>query len=98
MKKRFSIKQHKTEEHKGQLSPVTFRLPRTGTTDPYFGVPRTFWNQRVLPNALNNFRPPIKSIVVKTTGTTRGIRLIVFDSAKAYFDALATAQTAEVSS
>lgn len=75
-----------------QPSPVTLRLPRVGTVDPFFGCARTFWNQRVLPTAENNFKPPIRSIVVKQSGAKRGIRLIVFESAKSYFLALAENQ------
>ena len=74
------------------VPPVTFRLPKGGTNDPFFGCARTFWNQRVLPAEANNFAPPVKSIVIKQPGTKRGIRLIVYESAKAYFDALAAAQ------
>ena len=76
--------------------PVTFRLPRVGTTDPFFGCARTFWNARVLPNASNNFKPPVRSIVVSQPGAKRGIRLIRFDSATAYFDALAASQSGEM--
>jgi len=97
MKKRFSIREH--ESASTTAAPITFRLPKTGTNDPYFGVPRTFWNQRVLPNKFNKGKPPIKSFVVKTTGSKRGIRLILFESAKRYFQALAAQQaTVEVTS
>jgi hypothetical protein len=63
-----------------------------GTQDPYFGAARTFWNARILPNADNNFKPPVRSIVVKEPGSKRGCRFILFESAKAYFDALANNQ------
>lgn len=74
------------------VPPVTFRLPRVGTNDPFFGCARTFWNARVLPNSGNNFKPPVKSIVVSQPGAKRGIRLIMFESARAYFNALAEVQ------
>src|SRR5262245_2151960 len=74
------------------VQPYTFRLPRNGQTDPYFGGSRTFWNQRVLPNKSNGGRPPVKSIVEKQPGSKRGIRFILFESAKSYFKRLAENQ------
>lgn len=47
----------------------------------------------MLPNADNNFKPPIRSIAIKERGAKRGCRFILFDSAKAYFETLA--QTGE---
>ena len=73
--------------------PVTLRLPKNGETDPWFGWSRTFWNQKILPCDANNQKPPIKSIVVKQPGTKRGIRLILFDSARRYVEDLAREQT-----
>ena len=73
-----------------KLSPVTFRIPGPGCADPFFGCKRTFWKQQVLPNAQNNFKPPIRSILIKQPGAKRGIRLILFESARAFFDALAS--------
>jgi hypothetical protein len=69
--------------------PVCFRLPKSPALDPHFGGSRSFWNGLVLPNAKNNFKPPVRSIVIAQPGAKRGIRFIVFDSAKAYFAALA---------
>ena len=76
--------------------PITFRLPRVGTTDPFFGCARTFWNARVLPNAGNNFKPPIRSVVVAQPGAKRGVRLIVFASARSYVEELAASQAGEL--
>jgi hypothetical protein len=77
------------------VQPQTFRLPKAGTVDPFFGGARTFWILRTLPSAYNNFKPPVKSIVVKEPGTKRGCRFIVFESAKAYFDTLLANQETE---
>ena len=76
------------------LKPVTFRLPKTGTVDSYFGGARPFWNDRILPSAKNNFKPEVRSISVKQPGAKRGIRFILFESAKQYFDTLAENQAA----
>jgi hypothetical protein len=82
----------KTATKASMPSPITFRLPQAGELDHYFGGTRTFWNERVLPNEENNFKPPVKSVVVKQPGAKRGMRFIVFESAKAYFDALIAKQ------
>jgi hypothetical protein len=68
--------------------PRYFRLPSPGQTDRFFDANRSFWNERVLPTPRNEFKPPVRSIVSKQKGATRGIRFIVFESAKSYFDAL----------
>ena len=69
-------------------SPVTFRSPDPGTTDPHWGCSRSWWNSKILPCASNGFKPPIRSIVDKKPAAVRGIRLIIFASAKAYFERL----------
>lgn len=77
-------------------TPFSFRLPRNGTVDPYFGCARTCWNELILPSPRNNFCPPVKSIKKAEPGAKRGIRLILFDSAKKYFETLAESQAMEV--
>jgi len=69
------------------IAPITFRLPKVGQLDPYFGGTRTFWNERVLPTERNNFNPPVKSRVIKQPGAKTGIRFIDFASALAWFEA-----------
>lgn len=69
------------------LAPVSFRLPRPGETDPYFGVRRGFWFELILPNSKNNFTPAVKSKLIKKPGAKRGVRLIDFSSARAWFEA-----------
>jgi hypothetical protein len=74
--------------------PVTIRLPKNGETDPWFGWTRTSWNQKILECAANEGKPPIKSIVEKKRpGAKRGVRLILFDSARRYVERLAREQT-----
>lgn len=79
--------------------PVTFRMPRRGERDPYFGMTLTWWNQMVLPNKANAGKPPIKSLSLKAPcpypgSRPRGrfIRCILFESAKAYFEKLESDQ------
>jgi hypothetical protein len=74
--------------------PITIRLPKNGETDPWFGWTRTSWNQKILECAANKGKPPIKSIVEKKRpGAKRGVRLILFDSARRYVERLAREQT-----
>lgn len=71
-----------------------FRLPRQGEVDPWWAGNRSFWNQRVLPTARNNFKPEVKSLVVKQAGRKRGVRFVIFSSAVSYFDKLRNEQEA----
>ncbi len=82
-------------EAKQVLQPFCFRLPKSGTTDAYFGATRSFWNDLVLPTQANGFRPQVKSVVRKQAGTRRGIRFILFESARDYFLRLAAEQSTE---
>lgn len=82
------------QQHPGD-APFSFRLPKAGAVDPFFGGARTFWNQNVLPSPTNGFKPPVKSIVRRQPGAKRGIRFILYESARAYFEGLAWEQCAE---
>jgi hypothetical protein len=77
------------------LRPFCFRLPKPGTVDPYFGGARTFWNQQVLPSEANGYRPIVKSIVMRQPGAKRGIRFILYDSAREFFLKLAQEQNVD---
>jgi hypothetical protein len=77
-----------------QSVPYSFRLPKPGAVDPYFGAARTFWNQRILATRENGFRPPIRSISDRKKGAVRGVRFIIFESALAYFRQLEAQQNA----
>jgi hypothetical protein len=68
--------------------PFYFRLPPPGQVDPWFQLNRSAWNALILPSASNNFSAPIDSISTGAPSKKRGIRLVVFASAKAYFDNL----------
>lgn len=69
----------------------SFRLPKPGTVDPFFGGARTFWNSLVLVGP-NGERPPVKSVVRKVPGAKRGCRFILFSSAKTFFETLEAEQ------
>lgn len=61
--------------------PETFRLPSGRERDPYFGIGRSYWNSLVLATPSNNFKPKVKSYVIRRRGSRTGLRLIDFDSA-----------------
>jgi len=66
------------------IEPETIRLPKTGELDPHFGLTRSAINELVLPTPRNNFKPPVKSFVLRQLGAKKGIRLVSFASLKAY--------------
>ncbi len=72
--------------------PVYFRMPKPGSSDPYFECTRSWWNDRVLSCETNNHNPPVRSVSLRNVGSSRGIRLICMESALAYFDAAALEQ------
>ncbi len=80
--------------------PFQFRLPRAparggrGEVDPFFGLNRSGWNSLLLSTEANGYRPAVKSVVIKKRNARRGIRLVVFASAKSYFDRLHAEQGA----
>jgi len=49
-------------------------------------------NNLVLPGPWNDFKPPVKSAVLRRRGNTRGVRLIVYASLMAYLHSLAGTQ------
>ena len=68
------------------MEPEYMRLPKPGTRDPLFGLPRTVLNELILPCQDNKGRPPVRSVVLRKRGARTGIRLIDLDSLRAYLD------------
>jgi hypothetical protein len=66
------------------IEPETIRLPENGGVDPYFGLKRSALNTLILPTQENNFKPPVKSFVLRKKGARTGIRLIGFQSLREY--------------
>ncbi len=71
-----------TEGFRGKIpiKPEFIRLPKSGTRCLHTGLSRSKLNQLVLPCKENDFKPPVESKVLRSRGTIRGTRLIVFDS------------------
>ena len=70
------------------VKPEFVRLPKGGTRCPHTGLSRSKLNQLVLPCKENDFKPPVESKSVRSRGTIRGTRLIVFDSLMEYLNGL----------
>lgn len=51
-----------------------------------FGLSRSYLNYLVLPTPSNNFRPPVKSSVLRRRGARTGVRLINVESLRAYIE------------
>jgi hypothetical protein len=82
----------KSTAAKAPRFPLQFRLPPPGEVDPWFSLNRSAWNALILPHAGNKFSPQIRSITTRQPGCKRGIRIVIFASAKAFFDKLCADQ------
>ena len=66
------------------ILPEFLRLPRNGQRDAVASLSRSGLNGLVLPTKANNFKPPVKSVVLRKPGAVRGTRLIVAQSLRDY--------------
>src|SRR5258706_6295471 len=62
--------------------PEFLRLPQPGLRCPWTGMTRSALNALILPTADNDFKPPVRSFVLRRRGARTGIRLI--DAAKLF--------------
>jgi hypothetical protein len=68
-----------TTTSEGAVRPVTFRLPRPGVPDPFFGFSRSFYYQLEKRGAIK--------LVRITDGGKRGVTLVPFDAVAAFIRA-----------
>lgn len=66
------------------ITPEFTRLPKPGTLCPYSGLSRSALNMLILPCRQNGNRPPVRSFVLRQRGAKTGIRLIDWQSLRAY--------------
>jgi len=64
--------------------PDYIRLPKPGQRCPKTGMTRSALNGLILPNARNNYQPPVESRSLRRRGDGKGTRLIVWHSLKEY--------------
>jgi hypothetical protein len=72
------------------IRPEWLRLPAPGTRCRFTGLSRSTLNELTIPGPANDFQPPVKSVVLRKRGATRGIRLISYDSLMTYLNGLAS--------
>jgi hypothetical protein len=70
------------------VPPAYIRLPPTGARDPHTGLTRSALDALTRPQECNQFRPPVKSKILKMAGQKSGVRLIDYQSLKNYLDNL----------
>ena len=56
------------------------RLPPVGQRCPITGLSRAALNAWILPTPTNDFKPPVKSFVIRQPGAKTGIRVISYPS------------------
>ncbi|MGC3956989.1 MAG: hypothetical protein QM813_03180 [Verrucomicrobiota bacterium] len=60
------------------------RLPPAGTKDPIFQLTRSYLNLLILPCRENDFRPPVRSFVLRRTRKKKGVRIIDISSLREF--------------
>ena len=70
--------------------PEYIRYPSPGSRCALTGLTRSTLAELVVPCEANGEKPPVKSLVLKKRGATRGIRLINYDSLVDYLRTLET--------
>jgi hypothetical protein len=64
--------------------PEYVRLPPPGKLDPFVGLTRSYLNLLILPSKENDFRPPVRSSVLRQPNAKTGVRLVNVASLRAY--------------
>lgn len=67
--------------------PEFVRLPKSGTRCPWTGLSRSAICELILPA-----RAPVKSVVLRRRGATRGVRLVLLSSLLRFLHAQATTE------
>ena len=75
--------------------PEFVRLPKSGTLCAWTGLSRAKMNELILPCAGNSFKPPVRSVVLRAKGRTRGVRLVVYQSLVSYLNTCGLAEAKE---
>jgi hypothetical protein len=69
------------------FEPEFLRLPKPGQLCPRCGMSRSALNMLILPCQQNSFKAPVRSFVLRQRGAKTGIRLIDWQSLRAYIRA-----------
>jgi hypothetical protein len=68
--------------------PEFLRLPKPYERCRFTGLSRPSLEELCIPSERNDFRPPVKSLLLRKRGAKRGIRLVNFDSLLDYLHKL----------
>ena len=66
------------------VTPEYIRLPGPGEHDQLFGLTRSYLNLLILPRKDNDFRPPVRSSVLRQPRAKTGVRLVNVASLRHY--------------
>jgi hypothetical protein len=77
--------------------PEFIRYPKPRTRCEKTNLSRTKMCELVLPCAANDFKPPVRSVVLRKKGKARGIRLIDYASLMAYINSSGLTEVKEAS-
>jgi hypothetical protein len=78
--------------------PEYLRLPKPYERCRFTGLSRPTLEELCIPSARNDYKPPVKSLLLKKRGAIRGIRLVNLDSLLSYLRKLETESQAVKSS
>ncbi|MCL5096346.1 MAG: hypothetical protein M1608_02175 [Candidatus Omnitrophica bacterium] len=78
-----------------KFEPEFVRLPKPRTRCPKTGLSRSKMCELVLPCSANGFKPPVRSVVLRSKGKVRGVRLIDFASLMAYLNSCGLVEVKE---
>ena len=77
------------------FEPEYIRLPKPRERDPIFGLSRSYLNVLILPCNENDYRPPVRSVVLRRKGAKTGVRLINVQSLREFIERHETTNSPE---
>ena len=69
-----------------ETKPEFIRLPPKYGRCPYTGLSRTALCELSIPSKKNDFRPPVRSVLIRNRGAIRGTSLLDWDSLMAFLN------------
>jgi len=79
---------HPSQSTLTHANPEWIRLPAPGSRCRHTGLSRSTLNELTIPGVANDWKPPVKSVVLRKRGAVRGIRLISYDALMNYLNEL----------
>jgi len=79
------------------IRPEWVRIPPEGKHCPYSGLSRRGIINLCVPHRCNGHNPPVRSVLIRTTGRVSGRRMVHLASLLGFMEAQATQQAAKAS-